>query len=286
MPPAARPSVSTEERPSSARPGRPLVMGILNLTPDSFYAGSRAGALDEAVDRALRMEEEGADLIDVGGESTRPGSEAVSPEEEGRRVLPVIEALSRRLHVPISVDTSKPEVAERALAAGASALNDVLALRGGPRMPEIAARFKTVVLMHMLGTSPKTMQESPRYGDVVEDILAFLRERLEAFRSAGGDVERAWIDPGIGFGKTADHNLEILRRLEELRALGRPVLVGASRKSFLGRLPGAAPLPPEERLEGSLAVACRAALAGVHGVRTHDVAATRRALEAWREVAP
>lgn len=271
MPVLTGPVCDLEAR--AARLGRPLVMGILNLTPDSFYAPSRA-QFQAAVDRGLALEQEGADLLDLGGESSRPGAEPVSVGDECRRVLPVIEALAARVKIPISIDTYKAEVAERALELGASVLNDITALRRDPRMPEAAARYPRVVLMHMLGTDPRTMQKAPAYADVVGEVAAFLRERLAAFAAVGGDPARAWIDPGIGFGKTLEHNLELLRGLEALCALG-PLLLGASRKSFLG------PAPAEERLEGSLAAACRAAEAGAICVRVHDVAATRRALDAW-----
>lgn len=257
-------------------------MAIVNVTPDSFYPASRCPDPDEAFARAMRAEEEGADLLDVGGESTRPGSEPVGEEEECRRVLPVLERLAKRSKVPVSVDTSRPGVAARALDAGASVLNDILALRGDERMPGIAARFKGVILMHMLGTSPRTMQESPRYGDVVVEVSAFLRERLAAFEEAGGDPGKVWFDPGIGFGKTLEHNLEIMRRLEDFRLLGRPIVLGASRKSFIGKVLGSA--DPADRIEGSLAAACRAAEAGVDMIRVHDVAATRRTLEMWSSI--
>lgn len=265
--------------------GRPLVMGIVNATPDSFFPASRAAG-EAAVARALGLVAEGADLLDVGGESTRPGSEPVGAEEEAARVLPLVEALAARAGVPVSVDTAKPEVARRALDAGAGVLNDVLALRGGPGMPAVAARYPLVVLMHMLGTSPKTMQAAPVYGDVVAEVTSFLAERLAALRAAGAAADAAWVDPGLGFGKTTEHNLALLKGLEALAGLA-PVLVGASRKSFIGRLLGSedAPLPPEERLEGSLAAACRAAQAGAVCVRVHDVRATVRALDVWKAAA-
>lgn len=273
------------ERPTrlvfSSRP-RPLIMGIVNVTPDSFYAGSRRPGADEGVAQGLRMVEDGADLLDVGGESTRPGSAPVASEQEAGRVLPVIEALAKRVKVPISIDTSKSFVAERALDAGARILNDILALRG-EEMPAVAVRYPAVVLMHMLGTDPRTMQADPQYGDVVHDIGGFFRERISAFVAAGGDAERVWLDPGIGFGKTQEHNLEILSRLEEFKSVGRPLLVGASRKSFIGKILEGDELAgsPEGRLEGSLVAACRAAEAGATIVRVHDVAQTRRALEVW-----
>ncbi|TBR24397.1 dihydropteroate synthase [bacterium] len=257
-------------------------MGIVNATPDSFYAASRA-QFEGAVSRGRAMAEEGADLLDVGGESTRPGSDPVSAEEESARVLPVVEALSARAGVPVSLDTAKFEVALRGLSAGASVLNDVQALRGSPDMPALAARYPLVVLMHMLGTSPRTMQANPVYGDVVAEVTTFLAQRLAALRAAGAAPDRAWVDPGLGFGKTVAHNLALLGGLEALGGLA-PVLVGASRKSFIGKLLGseASPLPPEERLEGSLAAACRAAGAGAVCVRVHDVRATVRALEVWK----
>ncbi|MBI3299848.1 MAG: dihydropteroate synthase [Elusimicrobia bacterium] len=264
-----------------ARLGRPLVMGIVNATGDSFFAASRASG-EAAVAAGLRLAEEGADLVDVGGESTRPGSDPVSEDEESARVLPIVEALAARLKIPVSIDTAKAAVARRALDAGAGVLNDILALRA-PGMLEAAVRYPLVVLMHMQGVSPKTMQADPRYDDCAGEVRGFLAERLAAFRAAGGDSARAWVDPGLGFGKTLEHNLELMRRLEDLTVLG-PVLVGASRKSFLGRLLASegAPLPPEERLEASLAAACRAAEAGTVCVRVHDVRATVRALEAWK----
>ena len=264
---------------------RPLLMGAINLTPDSFYAASRAISAEDAVRAGLKMEEDGADILDLGGESTRPGSDPVSEEEETRRVLPALSELALRVKIPISIDTSKAAVARRALEAGAAILNDVSALRADAKMPGVARRYRVVVLMHMLGR-PKTMQEAPRYRDVVGEVLDFLQGRIAACQAAGGDVERVWIDPGIGFGKTAEHNLEILKRLEEFLALGRPLLLGASRKSFIGAALSCSEglLPPELRLEGSLAVACRAAAAGVHALRVHDVAETRRALEVFARV--
>lgn len=262
-------------------------MGILNVTPDSFYAPSRRTAAEEAVRRGLELEAEGADLIDVGGESTRPGADPVETEEESRRVLPVLEALAGRLRVPLSIDTSRAAVARGALEAGATVLNDVCALRRDSGMPAVARRFSEVILMHMRGV-PKTMQERPVYRDVVSDILDFFRERLEACSAAGLQPGRVLLDPGIGFGKAIEHNLEILRRLEEFHVLGRPLVLGVSRKSFLGRLMGnpEAPLPPEDRLEGSLSVACRAASAGAALLRVHDVRATRKALQAYCAVQP
>ncbi|MBI3547935.1 MAG: dihydropteroate synthase [Elusimicrobia bacterium] len=264
----------------------PWIMGVINVTPDSFYAASRSRP-ESAVDRALRLVEEGADILDIGGESTRPGAESVTADEESRRVVPVIAELAARVRVPLSVDTSKAAVARRAFEAGATILNDVSALRGDEEMPAAALEFSTVVLMHMLGI-PKTMQESPRYDDIVADIIRFFEDRIEAFERVGGDAGRVWLDPGIGFGKTLEHNLEIFRRMESFKALGRPLLIGASRKSFIGRILGSeeSPVPPEERLEGSIAAACRAAAAGANVVRVHDVLATRRALAVFAASTP
>ncbi|MEK9145394.1 MAG: dihydropteroate synthase, partial [Elusimicrobiota bacterium] len=276
------PAPASLRAPARSLPGspRPRVMGILNVTADSFYEDSRVPSVEAAVRRGLEMEAEGADILDIGGESTRPGSDSVSQEEECRRVLPVVEALAKKVKIPLSIDTSKAAVAERAFDHGASILNDVTALRGDPRMSEAALRYPVVLLMHMLGT-PRTMQEDPRYSDAVAEVAAFLRERLSAFSARGGDTGKVWLDPGIGFGKTLEHNLEILSRLEELRVLGRPLVLGASRKSFIGGILGepGRPLPARERLPGSLAAACRAAEAGVHAVRVHDVKETREALD-------
>jgi len=263
-------------------------MGILNVTPDSFFSDSRAPSIEEAVRRGVEMAVEGADIIDVGGESTRPGSLEVDEDEELRRVLPVVAELAKELSIPVSIDTGKPGVAARALDAGASVLNDVYALRGGAGMPETAARFPLIVLMHMLGTSPRTMQDVPDYEDAAGEVGDFLEERAARLIAAGGPREGIWVDPGIGFGKTLEHNLELLRALESLRGRGYPVLVGASRKSFIGALLNGgkdpAGVPAELRLEGSLAVACRAAQAGAVCVRVHDVPETIRALDVWAAV--
>jgi dihydropteroate synthase len=268
------------------KPGaRPYIMGILNATPDSFYADSRVSG-DAALKRGLEMLEDGADALDIGGESTRPGSEAIKAKDEMKRVLPLIKQLAKKTKKPISIDTSKPEVAKAALDAGATVLNDVFGLRS-PGMMEVALKFPTVIVMHMLGENPKSMQEKPFYVDVVEDIADFFKGRVKAFKDAGGDAERLWLDPGIGFGKTRGHNEEIFQRLEDFGMLGRPLVIGASRKSFIGRIHGSddAPLPVEERLEGSLAAACRAAEGGAACLRVHDVAATRRTLEVWQRLA-
>ena len=259
-------------------PGRvPLVMGIVNVTPDSFYAPSRVSGPREAADRVLRQVEEGADLVDIGGQSTRPGSDPVGEEDEIRRVLPVFERLAGRAGVPLCVDTDKAHVARQCLAAGASIVNDVSAMRCDERMAEVAQDAEAVILMHRGGTSSKTMQNSPRYKDVVSEVRSFLAKRRETFRRAGGDAARLLYDPGIGFGKGLDHNLALLREIDIFSDLG-PVVLGCSRKSFLG---GITPdQGPRDRLEGSLAVACWAALRGVNILRVHDVRATKRALAA------
>ncbi len=245
-----------------------LVMGILNITPDSFSDGGQFYERDRAVEHALRMVEEGADILDVGGESTRPGAEAISEEEELDRVIPVIEGIRRSVEVPISIDTSKSGVARLALDAGADMLNDVSALRIDLGIAELAAeRAVPLCLMHMLGM-PKTMQVSPEYGDLMGEIIAFLRERAEAAAEAGVEPGNILVDPGIGFGKTVAHNLEILRRLQELRGLGYPVLIGPSRKSFIGRVLN---LPERERLEGTAASVALSIANGADIVRVHDV---------------
>ncbi len=255
---------------------RVLVMGILNVTPDSFSDGGRFLDPDRAVAHALRLQDEGADIIDIGGESTRPGAEPVPLEEELRRVIPVLEKLRRKLRIPVSIDTYKAEVAEAAIELGARIVNDVTALRADPRMGEVVARAGVgLVLMHMRGT-PRDMQENPTYTDVVAEISAFLRERISAALSRGIAPEQIAVDPGIGFGKKLEHNLEILRRLEEFLELGRPVLVGPSRKSFIGEILG---LPVEERLEGTLAACAVAVVRGADIVRVHDVLPARRAVD-------
>lgn len=250
------------------------VMGVVNVTPDSFSGdgvGDDAGA---AISRGKAMFSAGADLVDIGGESTRPGADPVPTDVELRRITGVIEALSALRPGRISVDTYKPEVAERALFAGASIINDVTGLRD-PRMLDVAVEHDaSVVIMHMKG-EPRTMQKSPRYRDVVSEVADFLRDRVGAAEQAGIRPDRIMVDPGIGFGKTLDHNLEIIARLRELKVLGKPLVIGVSRKSFIGKITG---LPPEGRLEGSLAAAVLAVRNGADVVRVHDVAETVRAL--------
>ena len=245
-------------------------MGVINVTPDSFSDGGRFVNSEAAVAHALRMVEEGAGVIDVGGESTRPGAQGVSADEEIRRVLPVIEALAARTKVPLSIDTSKPAVMTAAVRAGASMINDVRALRE-PGAIEAAARTGAAIcLMHMQG-EPRTMQADPRYGDVVAEVRDFLRERTAACLTSGIAKDRLMVDPGIGFGKRLEHNLALLAGLPALTSLGWPVLVGVSRKSMFGTLLGRA---VDERVAGGVAVATAAVLAGASMLRTHDVAAT------------
>lgn len=252
---------------------RPLVMGIVNVTLDSFSDGGRFASTEAAVAHGLDLVRQGADLLDIGGESTRPGAQPVPLEEELGRVQPVVAALAQRTGVPLSVDTSKAEVARVCLTAGARIINDVTGLTGDPEMAEVARSAGSgVILMHMQG-SPLTMQQEPRYDDVVRDIARFFEERLQALTSLGIASERIVLDPGIGFGKTRAHNLEILARLDEFQRLGRPVCLGVSRKGFLGRLLGERPV--ERRLAASLAAVCWAMCRNaVQVIRVHDVEET------------
>jgi dihydropteroate synthase len=250
-------------------------MGVVNVTPDSFSDGGLYLNPERAIRRGRQLIAEGADVLDIGGESTRPGSEGVSAEDELARIAPVLEGLAET-DAAISIDTSKSGVADAALDAGAAIVNDVTALRGDPELAALCAeRGCGVVLMHMLGT-PRTMQESPSYDDVVDDVKSFLAERVEHAVGAGIAEERIWVDPGIGFGKTVEHNLELLRRLGELRALGRPICVGTSRKSFIGRITGR---DVEERLGGTIASNVLALANGAEVFRVHDVGPVRDALE-------
>ena len=278
----------------------PLVMGVLNVTPDSFSDGGRYVMHRAAIEHAHRMAAEGADIIDVGGESTRPGSDMVSATEELARVLPVIEALVRggegrpRLPIPISIDTRKPEVAEAALVTGCAMVNDVTAARD-PRMVDVLRSHSnaSIVLMHMLG-EPKTMQEEPQYAEVVGDVTSELAMRAASLEATGIGRDRIVLDPGIGFGKKLHHNLEILNQIDAFKELGYPILLGASRKSFIGSLlsgssPKAAPAPPEARLYGSLAVAAWCHAHHVEMIRVHDVRETVelfRVLDAIEDPAP
>ena len=256
--------------------GRTYIMGVLNVTPDSFYDKGRFFDLKSAVKRAFDMDRDGADIIDVGGESTRPGAVDVSENEELRRVIPVILAISKKVNAAISIDTRKASVADAALEAGASIVNDISALRFDPKMPHIAARHGAfVVLMHMKGT-PKDMQSNPVYGDVVKDIIKNLRASIALARRSGISKNKIIIDPGIGFGKTVRHNLDILRGLGKFKKLGYPLCIGTSRKSFIGKILGSK--SPEDRLAGSIATAAVAVLNGADIVRVHDVSFTRQAI--------
>jgi dihydropteroate synthase len=252
----------------------PIVMGVVNVTPDSFSDGGEWLDPDAAIAHGRELVAQGAAILDIGGESTRPGAEPVTAAEELRRVLPVLEGLAGA-GAGLSIDTSKAAVAAAALDAGATFVNDVTALRGDPAMAALVAeRGCDVCLMHMLG-EPRTMQRDPRYDDVVDDVKAFLAQRLELAVAAGIAEERVWLDPGIGFGKTVDHNLELLARLDELVALGRPVVVGTSRKSFLGVITGRA---AGERVPATIATNVLALARGARVFRVHDVAQARDAL--------
>lgn len=254
---------------------QPVLMGVLNVTPDSFSDGGRFVRLEDAVERGLQMVEEGAAIIDIGGESTRPGAEPVTLDEELRRVVPVIARLRSRTQAVLSVDTSKPEVMHAAAAAGASMINDVRALRAPGALEAAVTSGCAVCLMHMLG-EPRTMQQTPSYEDVVVEVRLFFEDRVEACLAAGLPAERMVLDPGFGFGKTLQHNLELLRHLGELSVNGLPVMAGLSRKSMLGALTGR---PAQERVHGSVALAVIAALNGASILRVHDVAATADALK-------
>jgi dihydropteroate synthase len=254
----------------------PVIMGVVNVTPDSFSDGGLFLDADAAVEHGRRLASEGAAILDVGGESTRPGSEPVPEEEELRRVLPVVEQLAAGGGARVSIDTTKAGVARAALEAGATIVNDVSAFRFDPGLAAVVAESGAdCCLMHMLG-EPRTMQQDPRYDDVVSDIKAFLEERLAFATSEGVREERVWLDPGIGFGKTVEHNLELLRRLDEIVAIGRPVVIGTSRKSFLGKLAGGR--DEGERLAGTIATNVVALERGATIFRVHDVAQNADAL--------
>ena len=261
---------------------RPRVMGIVNVTPDSFSDGGAHDNLDAAVAHGLRLAEEGADVLDIGGESTRPGADEVSVEEELRRVIPVIERLGRETALPISVDTSKPEVMRAAVAAGAGLINDVYALRRDGALDAASALGVPVVLMHMQG-EPRSMQAAPQYDDVVAEVHRFLAERIFAAEMAGITKKRIVVDPGFGFGKTLEHNLILLAQLQRFAELGVPVLAGLSRKKSIGELTGRA--DARERVHGSVAAHLIAAQRGARLLRVHDVAATVDALKVWEAVA-
>jgi dihydropteroate synthase len=254
---------------------RPLVMGIVNVTPDSFSDGGQFLDASAAVDHALQLVADGADVLDIGGESTRPYAEAIDADEERRRVLPVLERLAQQTSIPISIDTSKALVAAGALECGAEIVNDVTGLVGDPMMtPLVVAAGAGVCAMHMQGT-PQTMQDDPRYGDVVEDILAYLRERRDALVGAGVELDRICLDPGLGFGKTHQHNLTLLANLGRFHELGCPVLAGPSRKGFLGKILGDR---DADRAAATAGAAAAAAVQGVQIVRVHDVRVVRDTL--------
>lgn len=259
----------------------PCFMGILNVTPDSFSDGGRYADPGKALEQALTLVNEGAGIIDVGGESTRPGAESVEEGEELRRVLPVVERLAKELAVPVSIDTYKSGVAREALQAGAQIVNDISGMTFDPEMPRVCAEGKAgVICMHIQGT-PQTMQRDPRYGDAVMEIREWLRERCAALLEAGVERGAIVVDPGIGFGKRAEHNLEILSNLAAFHELGYPVCIGHSRKRFLGKILGR---PVDERSFGTVGVSLALAEQGVEILRLHEIAPTRDTLTAWRTV--
>lgn len=259
----------------------PLIMGIVNVTPDSFSDGGQFLQTQSAVEHALQLVEEGADFLDIGGESTRPGAEPVSAEDEIKRVLPVVEELSGKISIPISIDTTKAEVARACLSAGAEIINDISGLTFDEQMPEVCREADAgIVCMHIKGT-PQTMQEYPHYDHCVQEIDEWLQARLKSLNDQGIDSTRLVLDPGIGFGKTAEHNLEILSSIEQLRKSGRPVLIGHSRKRFLKKVLNR---EMEERLAGTIGVAIVLAEQQTDIIRVHDVAAIQDALLAWKTV--
>jgi dihydropteroate synthase len=248
------------------------IMGILNVTPDSFFDGGKYINFKKAVERGLQIAEEGADLIDIGGESTRPGAEPVSVDEELKRVIPVIESLSKKINIPISIDTYKAKVAEEAINAGATIINDISGLRFDPQMPYIAAKYDTpVVIMHIKGT-PKNMHINPVYDALIPEITEYLRNSIVIAKNAGVKENNIIIDPGIGFGKKPEHNLLIIKNLKEFANLGKPILIGVSRKSFIGKILDDA--PAEQRLEGTMAAVAVSIINGANIVRVHDVKET------------
>lgn len=272
----------TLARHTISRSRLPALMGILNVTPDSFSDGGRFNTIDAAVNRALQMADDGANIIDIGGESTRPGAEPVSLEEELQRTIPVIRRLATQLRIPISIDTTKAEVARQALDAGAEIVNDISGLTFDPDMLEVCRQADAgICVMHIQGT-PQTMQHNPHYMNVVSEVVEFLQQQVDRCLMAGIPPERMCVDPGIGFGKTSDHNLELLKAVPRLQQdLQRPVLIGHSRKRFLAKILGRA---VEENSAGTIGVAVALAQLGVDVLRVHDVGAIRDALVAWDTV--
>ncbi len=260
---------------------RTWIMGVINITPDSFSDGGLYFDKNKALEKGLQLVEEGAEIIDIGGESTRPGSEAVSQEEEIRRVIPLIATLRKHTDTLISIDTTKSEVAHASLDAGADIINDISALRFDPRMASLAAEKDVpVILMHMKGT-PKTMQVNPTYEDVLFEVKAFLQESIDKAQASGIKKEKIIIDPGIGFGKRLKDNLALINNLHLLEELGRPILIGVSRKSFIGTILDS---PPEERLEGTIASAILSIIHGAHILRVHDVASVKKAVRVAKAI--
>jgi dihydropteroate synthase len=254
---------------------RTLLMGVLNVTPDSFSDGGLFFDKEKAISRGLRMVEEGADIVDIGGESTRPGAKPLELQEEIRRVIPVVESLSKRMDVPISIDTYKSAVAKRAIEVGAEIINDISGLNFDPTLAQIAAKEDTpLILMHIRGT-PETMQKNVHYDSLFSEILRYLRDSIQRAESAGLDPQQVIIDPGIGFGKTVDDNLIIIKNLHELRILGKPILLGTSRKSFIGKILKA---DSGERLEGTISSIAIGVLNGAHIIRSHDVHQAKKAI--------
>lgn len=245
------------------------IMGILNVTPDSFYDGGKYSNVEKAIHRGLQLIEQGADILDIGGESTRPGALPVSLDEELKRVIPVIEGITKRVKIPISIDTYKAKVAEEAINVGASIINDISGLRFDPEMVSVAAKYNTpVILMHIKG-HPKDMQKNPHYYALIPEIIEYLRTSIIIAKEAGIQEDKIILDPGIGFGKLPEHNLEIIGNLREFTSLGKPILIGVSRKSFIGKILNDA--PPEGRLEGTAAAVAVSIINGANIVRVHDV---------------
>jgi dihydropteroate synthase len=259
----------------------PLIMGILNVTPDSFYDGGKYFSKDDAINRGLKLVEDGADIIDIGGESTRPGSEPVSEEEELKRVLPVISELSRRTDIPISIDTYKGRVARAAIDSGAQIVNDISGLKFDANMAQVVAEKDVpVVIMHIKGT-PKDMQSNPHYEDVIQELLDYFEERIRYAINNGIDSNKIIIDPGIGFGKRLVDNLAIIKNIGSFKIFGKPIMIGISRKSFIGKI---LDLPPDERLEGSITATMHALYSGVKIVRVHDVKEMKRCIRIYNEI--